>query len=121
VKSLQTTDDGRQVMAIVHLDLWSRWTKKLVVCACVLRHIKHEISSFSKSREISRPLILWWTNVISIVWRNWTRLNLISSSYLHIDRYIFSRHSWKYHSARLDWTFFLFSLVKFYFVSRKTF
>jgi hypothetical protein len=32
VKSLQTTDDGRQVMAIVHLDqihldLWSRWTK----------------------------------------------------------------------------------------------
>jgi hypothetical protein len=29
VKSLQTTDDGRQVMAIVHLDLWSRWTKKM--------------------------------------------------------------------------------------------
>jgi len=26
VKSLQTTDDGRQVMAIVRLDLWSRWT-----------------------------------------------------------------------------------------------
>ena len=24
----QTTDDGRQVMAIVHLDLWSRWTNK---------------------------------------------------------------------------------------------
>jgi hypothetical protein len=29
VKSLQTTDNRRQVMAIVHLDLWSRWTKKL--------------------------------------------------------------------------------------------
>ena len=29
VKSLQTTDDERQVMAIVHLDLWSRWTNKL--------------------------------------------------------------------------------------------
>ena len=27
VKSLQTTDNRRQVMAIVHLDLWSRWTK----------------------------------------------------------------------------------------------
>ena len=27
VKSLQTTDDGRQVMAIVQMDLWSRWTK----------------------------------------------------------------------------------------------
>ena len=29
VKSLPTTDDGRQVMAIVHLDLWSRWTNKI--------------------------------------------------------------------------------------------
>jgi hypothetical protein len=28
----QTTDDGRQVMAIVHLDLWSRWTKKEKHC-----------------------------------------------------------------------------------------
>jgi len=28
VKSLQTTDDGRQVMAIVHMDLWSSRTKK---------------------------------------------------------------------------------------------
>ena len=28
VKGLQTTDDGRQAMAIVHLDLWSRWTNK---------------------------------------------------------------------------------------------
>jgi hypothetical protein len=28
VKSLQTTDDGRQEMAIVHMDFWSRWTKK---------------------------------------------------------------------------------------------
>ena len=28
VKSVQTTDDGRQVMAIVHMDLWSRWTNK---------------------------------------------------------------------------------------------
>jgi len=29
VKSWQMTDDIRQVMAIVHLDLWSRWTKKI--------------------------------------------------------------------------------------------
>jgi hypothetical protein len=29
VKSLQTTDDGRQVMAIVHMELWSRWTNKV--------------------------------------------------------------------------------------------
>ena len=26
----QTTDDGRQVMAIVHLDLWSRCTNKSI-------------------------------------------------------------------------------------------
>jgi hypothetical protein len=31
VKSLQTTDDGRQVMAIVHLDLWSRWTNNIKI------------------------------------------------------------------------------------------
>ena len=30
VNSLQTTDDGCQVMAIVHLDLWSRWTNKII-------------------------------------------------------------------------------------------
>jgi hypothetical protein len=30
VKSLQTTDDRRQMMAIVPMDLWSRWTKKLI-------------------------------------------------------------------------------------------
>ena len=29
VKSLQTADNRCQVMAIVHLDLWSRWTKKM--------------------------------------------------------------------------------------------
>ena len=28
VKSLQTTDDGRQVIAIVLMDLWSRWINK---------------------------------------------------------------------------------------------
>ena len=26
----RTTDDGRQVMAIIHMDLWSRWTKKVL-------------------------------------------------------------------------------------------
>jgi hypothetical protein len=31
VKSLQTTDNGRQVMAIVHLDLRSRWTNNISV------------------------------------------------------------------------------------------
>ena len=30
----QTTDDRRQVMAIVHLDLWSRWTKKNLGLNC---------------------------------------------------------------------------------------
>jgi hypothetical protein len=29
----QTPEDGRQVMAIVHLDLWSRWTKNVFSCS----------------------------------------------------------------------------------------
>jgi hypothetical protein len=53
-------------------------------------------------------------NIISIVWRNWNRLKLISSSYLPIDVYHSARQ------GRLDWTCFT-SLVKFYLVSRKTF
>ena len=36
VKSLQTTDDVRQVMAIVHLDLWSRWTNKITTILLIL-------------------------------------------------------------------------------------
>ena len=62
-------------------------------------------------------------NVISIVWRNWIRLKLISFSYLPIDHYIFSRCPWKYHWAwqgRLEWMCFI-KLIKFYLVSRKTF
>ena len=34
--------------------------------------------------------ILWTVNIISIVWRNWIRLKLISSSYLPIDRMYFT-------------------------------
>jgi hypothetical protein len=37
----QTTDDGRQVMAIVHLDLWFRWTKNDIpelLSRCKLRN-----------------------------------------------------------------------------------
>ena len=30
-KSLQTTDAGRQEIAIVPMDLWSRWTKKAIM------------------------------------------------------------------------------------------
>ena len=31
LKCEKITDDGRQVIAIVHLDLWSRWTNKTVL------------------------------------------------------------------------------------------
>jgi hypothetical protein len=31
LKCEKFTDDGRQVMAIVHLDLWSRWTKNQTI------------------------------------------------------------------------------------------
>jgi hypothetical protein len=88
---------------------------------------------FSNHWPLYRYLLVWYVvygfwllsrrNIISIVWRNWIRLKLIYSSYLPIDRYVFSRRPWKYHSARqgrLDWTCFT-SLVKFYLVSRKKF
>jgi hypothetical protein len=35
----QTTDDGRQVMAIVHMDLWSKWTKNYIY-KCKLNEAK---------------------------------------------------------------------------------
>jgi hypothetical protein len=40
VKRRQTTDDGRQVMAIVHLELWSRWTKNTMMLQikCVVKY-----------------------------------------------------------------------------------
>ena len=61
-------------------------------------------------------------NIISIVWRNWIRLKLISSSYLPIDRMYFPavRENTIQHDGRLDWTCFI-SSVKLYLVSRKTF
>jgi hypothetical protein len=37
LKCEKFTDDGRQVMAIVHLDLWSRWTKKPLVLFYVIK------------------------------------------------------------------------------------
>jgi hypothetical protein len=46
----QTTDDGRQVMAIVHLDLWSRWTNQV--------HIGHSKSALSNS--VWHPLSARW-------------------------------------------------------------
>jgi hypothetical protein len=36
VKSLQTTDDGRQVMAIVHMDLWFLWPVGDTVLLCAI-------------------------------------------------------------------------------------
>jgi hypothetical protein len=62
-------------------------------------------------------------NIISIVWSNWIRLKLISSSYLPIDRMYFPavRENTIQHD-RVDSIGLVFtSLVKFYLVSRKTF
>ena len=62
-------------------------------------------------------------NIISIVWRKWIRLKLISSSCLPIDRMYFPavRENTIQHD-RVDSMGRVFtSLVKFYLVSRKTF
>jgi hypothetical protein len=62
-------------------------------------------------------------NIISIVWRNWIRLKLISSSCLPIDRMYFPsvRENTIQHD-RVDSIGRVFtSLVKFYLASKKTF
>ena len=55
VKSLQTTDDGRQVMAIVHLDLWSRYeghysTRHTALWSCT--HIPNIIDLSGKTKKL---------------------------------------------------------------------
>ena len=48
VKSLQMTDDRRQVMAIVPMDLWSRWTnKREYICSIVFNATFTNISVIS--------------------------------------------------------------------------
>jgi hypothetical protein len=78
------------------------WCSKVVWCCKVssVLWFRNRWYDFIRSSKI---------NVISIVWRNWIRLKLISSSYLPIDRCVFLRRPYKYHSARqggLDWTCF---------------
>ena len=61
VKSLQTTDYGRQVMAIVHLDLWSRWTNKggdIILPNKKKRRCKYLYSRCCLRTPTSRPVII---------------------------------------------------------------
>jgi hypothetical protein len=51
----RTTDDGRQVMAIVHLDLWSRWTGP-IICSDWL---KFQRSSSLKLMNWLNPNCKW--------------------------------------------------------------
>ena len=65
----------------------SLWCSKVVWCCKVssvlwFRNRWYDFTFVIRSSKI---------NVISIVWRNWIRLKLISSSYLPIDRYVFLR------------------------------
>ena len=57
VKSLPTTDDGRQVMAIVHLDLWSRWTNKCTEKLPVSHLYLNIYMKFKKNVEIMVPVV----------------------------------------------------------------
>ena len=56
VKSLQTTDNRRQVMAIVHLDLWSRWTKK----GQARKNWQHRTHK-TKKNKTKTPSNMYWT------------------------------------------------------------
>ena len=55
-ESLQMTDDGRQVMAIVHMDLWSRWTNKHQLNICI-KH-KHQLNIKHKHKYDKCKLLL---------------------------------------------------------------
>jgi hypothetical protein len=60
VKSLQTTDDRRQVMAIVHLDLWSRWTNNTASSLDKIPAILYTFKSNIKSHHMERKKIRPW-------------------------------------------------------------
>jgi hypothetical protein len=62
VKSLQTTDYGRQVMAIVHLDLWSRWTNKIGITIWVIANKQHYIVSINMQHAI-----IEWLNFTNFI------------------------------------------------------
>jgi hypothetical protein len=53
VKSLQTTDDGRQVIAIVPMDLWFRWTNNVLALRYIIwtRHCLQASIEFYLSLE----------------------------------------------------------------------
>ena len=76
VKSLQTTDDGRQVMAIVHLDLWSRWTNNQTLFSVDTK--LNNQSLFSADTKINHQTYSGTDTKIShqIVFRLDTKLNL---------------------------------------------
>ena len=72
VKSWQTTDDGRQVMAIVHLDLWSRWTNK------------------GKGVDFNTPdyQIIWYLECLwlcFLVWSVWRQVLIFHVLYIFIN------------------------------------
>ena len=95
VKSLQTTDDGRQVMAIVHLDLWSRWTKNPI-----FRHIKSNNSGTAKVKIVKNErdpplftskLLIKFQNILRnttqvIIWHRVKILFSVISSPITLER-----------------------------------
>ena len=69
VKSLQTTDnrqrttdDGRQVMAIVHMDLWSRWTNKDSCCPTRVRKQNKESCCPTRVRKQNKESLSSYTS-----------------------------------------------------------
>ena len=58
VKSLQTTDDGRQVMAIVHMDLWSRWTNDVIQ--------RFPVWNVKIGRYLALCMLQFWSNLPKI-------------------------------------------------------
>jgi hypothetical protein len=53
------TDDGPQVIAIVHMDLWSRWTKKVSYFVYTSNELINE--KYCERTDINQTC--WWSKI----------------------------------------------------------
>ena len=82
---LQTTDDRRQVMAIVHMDLWSRWTKKdnKYKYVFTFSFISFSLPVFSPTVQFSFecPVKNKWKDLFYGLYRSWQHQKCILKTY----------------------------------------
>ena len=76
LKSFQTTDDRHQVMAKVHLDLWSRWTKNNENASwfIAIKHMLWKYDLKEASWYLDNPVkeTIWTAIVTKMVYSHWS-------------------------------------------------